>query len=285
MTGFNISLIVAAAAIAVSFFYGLFTRNYSTVDRLWSVLPPVYLLIWFRDIGFNPRYIVAFCLVVLWGSRLSVNFALKGGYRFSFRRGFTGEDYRWSILRGRIKNRAVFELFNLFFISGFQLLLIFLFTTPLYYYGKNNSSVNPFEILLYCLHFAFLFCETAADIQQLRFYRRKNTEPWKNQKRYRLGFNTFGLWRYSRHPNYVCEMSQWVVVYLYLVAASGTLHITGLGAVLLITLFAGSTVFVESVTLSKYPEYGEWRRLSSVWIPFRSLVKKKQGDEFLSSDK
>jgi len=37
-----------------------------------------------------------FALVILWGARLTFNFARKGGYA----RG--GEDYRWAVLRGRM---------------------------------------------------------------------------------------------------------------------------------------------------------------------------------------
>jgi steroid 5-alpha reductase family enzyme len=118
--------------------------------------------------------------------------------------------------------------------------------------------------------------ETVSDVQQLRFYKRKGESPWSDKKRYRLGFNTFGLWKYSRHPNYVCEMGQWVVVFLYLVAASGSLHFSGIGALLLITLFAGSTNFTEKITESKYPAYSEWKKLTSVWIPVKSFVKNRR---------
>ena len=51
-------------------------------------------------------------LVTAWGARLTFNFARKGGY--------TGmEDYRWAVLRGRMKPWQ-FQLFNLFFIVLYQ---------------------------------------------------------------------------------------------------------------------------------------------------------------------
>lgn len=280
------TIIILAVSIAVSFLYGLITKNYSTVDRLWSILPVVYLLVWISETGFTLRYSIVFVLVFLWGARLTTNFALKGGYSFNLKKGFTGEDYRWSILRKRINNNFMFEIFNLLFISGFQLVLIFVFTLPLYYYGRIDAPLAPVEILLFFIHLLLLAGETAADIQQLRFYKRRYDPPWSNEERYKLGFNTFGLWKISRHPNYVCEMSQWVAVYLYLASASGGMHFSGFGALALILLFAGSTRFAEEITASKYERYDEWKKLTSVWIPVKSIFLRSRRLEFLkdSSD-
>jgi len=281
MNTLTVTLIILGISIVISFLYGLFTRNYSTVDRLWSILPPMYVLVWMRDYSHNPRYVIASCIIILWGVRLTANFALKGGYRFSVRKGFTGEDYRWAVLREKIGNRILFELFNLVFISAFQLVLIFAFTLPVYYYGRITRDIQPVEYLLFLLHLLFLALETIADIQQLRFYRRRNLSPWKEQPRYRLGFNTFGLWRFVRHPNYACEMAQWVVVHLYLLAASHSFHWSGIGAVALVALFAGSTNFTESITEKKYPEYNEWKKVTSAWIPVQGLlIGKKERAEY-----
>ncbi len=37
----------------------------------------------------NPRLVIMAALITVWGSRLTYNFARKGGYRFD------AEDYRW----------------------------------------------------------------------------------------------------------------------------------------------------------------------------------------------
>ena len=284
MNTLTVSLIILTVSIVLSFFYGLITRNYSTVDRLWSVLPPVHMLIWLRDYSSNPRFIIALVLIILWGARLTTNFAIKGGYSFSLKTGFSGEDYRWEILRRKIPNRFLFELFNLFFISGFQLVLIFMFTLPMYYYGRIGGPISGAETALYLLHLALLAVELWSDVLQLRFYRRRDDAAWNENSRYGLGFNTFGPWKISRHPNYVCEMGQWAAVFLLLVAASGSLHFSGLGAAILIILFAGSTVFAESITSSKYEGYTEWKKLTSVWIPLKSLFTAGRRNEFLSRE-
>jgi len=282
MDSLGLTLSVLLIAIVYSFLAGLLTQNYSQVDRLWSLLPPVYVLIWMKDFGSNPRYVVASVLVVLWGIRLTSNFALKGGYVFSWKKGFYGEDYRWDVLKGKIGNRFLFELFNLFFISIFQLGLIFLFTLPLYYLGSVTGPLKLSDYIFFGIHLLFLAGEMTADIGQLNYYKKRSDEKEKDNHRVQLGFNTYGLWRYSRHPNYLCELGQWFIVYFYLHNQWG-IHFTILGPILLSVLFLGSTIMAENITAGKYKAYRDWQRITAPWIPFLSyLPKRKYKETFLS---
>ncbi|MCF8360852.1 MAG: DUF1295 domain-containing protein [Prolixibacteraceae bacterium] len=279
METLTLSLYVLAGSVVACFLAGLFTRNYSHVDRLWSVLPPIYVLIWLTEFKTNTAFLIPAMLVIAWGIRLTWNFGRRGGYQFSFSEGFSGEDYRWAVLRKKIPNRFLYELFNLFFICIFQLGLIFAFTLPLYFLGNANHTPTFTDFLLYVLHGFLLMYETVADNQQYAFHSKKHKPPFNEKPRYRLGFNTFGLWKYSRHPNYMAEVAQWVVVWLYLVSATGALHWSGFGALTLIALFAGSTVFTEQITSDKYPEYARWKKAVPSFVPFltlRSRLKNKK---------
>jgi steroid 5-alpha reductase family enzyme len=268
MDPLRVSLMILAGCGGVAFVSGLVTRNYSTVDRLWSVLPPVFALVWLPAFRHNPRYLIAAALVVAWGLRLTANFAIKGGYSFSLRRGFYEEDYRWPVLKQKIPNRVAFELFNLLFISGFQLALIFAFTLPLYFLGGVTTPLGRADYLLFGLMAALLALETTADLQQLAYYRKRGRLEYRDDPRVQLGFNTYGLWRCSRHPNYVCELGQWLVLYLVLYASTGRHHPSGLGAAVLVLLFVGSTLMAESITGAKCPAYARWRRATPMWLPF-----------------
>ena len=269
MDPFHISMTILLVAIPVTFFAGLLTRNYSHVDRLWSILPPVYALVWLPGFSENPRYLIAAGLVIAWGVRLTANFAVKGGYAFSLaKKGFYEEDYRWPVLKEKIPNRVAFELFNLFFISGFQLALITAFTLPLYELGSVDAPLGWSDLLLFTLWALLLLLETIADLQQLAYYKKRSRPAHGADPRIRLGFNTYGLWRFSRHPNYVCELSQWIVLYLVLYTSTGQHHLSGLGALVLVILFIGSTAMAEGITSSKYPAYALWKRATPAWLPF-----------------
>lgn len=262
------TIYILIAATVFSFIAGVITRNYSHVDRLWSVLPPVYVIVWMTEFYLNTFFMAGAILVILWGIRLTANFAIKGGYAFSFEKGFYGEDYRWEVLRQKIPNRFLFELFNLFFISSFQLGLVFLITLPLYYVGTADVDMNATRYGLLALFAGFLIWETIADMGQLRYYKRRSDPAFAQDKRIQLGFNTYGLWRISRHPNYMAEMAQWVVVFFYLHTAGHAWHWSGLGAATLILLFMGSTRMAEVITAGKYAAYADWQKATPPWIPF-----------------
>ena len=50
-------------------------------------------------------------------------------------------------------------------------------------------------------------------------------------------------------------------------------HEQGIGAVLLVLLFQGSTRFTESITAGKYPEYAEYRKTTSALVPLPPFGK------------
>ncbi len=72
------------------------------------------------------------------------------------------------------------------------------------------------------------------------------------------GYMTSGLFRYSRHPNFFCEISIWYIYYCFSMEEGGVANWTLVGAVLLNLLFLGSTAFTESLSLEKYPSYKDY---------------------------
>ena len=79
-----------------------------------------------------------------------------------------------------------------------------------------------------------------------------------------------GLWGYSRHPNFAAEQSIWVVLYQWSCYATKTLYSwAGVGPLLLIMLFQGSTWLTELITAGKYAEYADYQRSVGMFAPAR----------------
>ena len=258
--------VTCGAVIAASFSLAWLTGDYSQTDRLWSMIPILYTWFFAARAWPDARLIVMASLVTIWGARLTFNFARKGGYT-------SEEDYRWAVLRKRINNPIVWQLFNLLFIAGYQHLLVFLFTLPAYAaYINRGVPLGAVDYVAAVIFIILVLFETIADQQMWNFQQEKYRRIAAGEAQegdYRRGFITSGLFRYSRHPNYFAEVSIWWVFYLYAPAASGEwLHWTIIGAVLLTLLFQGSVRFTESITAEKYPEYGEYRRRVSALIPW-----------------
>ena len=266
--------VVAGAACVVAWSASLITHDTSWVDRMWSILPEVYVWIFaLHTRPLNARLMTLAVLTTLWGARLTFNFARKGGYSGV-------EDYRWAVLR-RSMSRGRFQLFNLFFIVIYQNTLLVLIALPAWTVAQRTAHWSSTDVALSVAFLALLAGETVADEQQWRFHVEK-----RRRTAARLvtspGFLREGLFRYSRHPNYFFEIAQWWVVYLFAVEAARTLvQWTALGAVLLTLLFVGSTRFTEAISASKYPAYREYQREVSAIVPWRP---RRRRDESVITD-
>lgn len=254
-------IVIAAAVCAFCFVASLISKDNSWVDRLWSIVPVVYVWVFAAAAGLaDIRLDVMAGLVTLWGARLTFNFARKGGYSGE-------EDYRWPVLRARMTPWQ-FQLFNLFFIVLYQNAILVLITLPALTAFEHRGSFGPLDVILAVVFLGLLAGETIADQQQWEFHRRKKAGTADGR------FLTSGLFGVSRHPNFFFEQAQWWVLFLFgAVAAGSLLQWTVLGALLLTLLFVGSTRFTESITKSKYPEYADYQaRVSAVvpWFPRRA---------------
>ncbi len=259
MSPLLVVVVVAGAVCAFTWIVSLVTKEHSWVDRLWSIVPVVYVWIFAAFAGFTDvRLIVMAALVTVWGARLTFNFARKGGYSGT-------EDYRWAVLRARM-TRPQFELFNIFFIVIYQNTILVLISLPaLTAYEHRGTPFGVLDAVVAVAFLGLLIGETVADQQQWVFHLAKKA----GGADFRPRFLSTGLWRFSRHPNFFFEQAQWWALFLFGAVAAGSLaQWTVLGAVLLTILFIGSTKFTESITLSKYPEYANYQATTSPIVPW-----------------
>ena len=255
------TVVVLASLIAVGcFLLGEVTGNCSQVDKVWSLAPIAYVWIvaWFGD--FSLRLMVMAVLVTLWGSRLTYNFWLKGGYDWKFWQG--SEDYRWQVLRQKpeLQPRWKWTLFNLLFISGYQNALILMMALPVVVALQfNDRDFNAVDIVATLTMLFLIAFESVADWQQWRYQLGKQRRLATSESTtgdIDPGFLNRGLWAWSRHPNYFAEQGIWIAFYLFSVAASGQwLNWSIAGCVLLVLLFRGSSNFSEEISARKYPGY------------------------------
>ena len=251
-------LIVAAVASGFTAVASLVTHDSSWVDRLWSILPVIYVWIFAGSAIVTgqdaSRLIVMAVLVTAWGARLTFNFARKGGYSGV-------EDYRWEVVRGRM-TPGQYRLFTILFIVLAQNALLVAITLPASVAWQHPSPLTAADIPVAAMFVVFLGGETVADQQQWRFHEAKKRGDADR------GFLTTGLFRYSRHPNFFCEQGQWWMIYVFgAVAAGSILNASIVGALALTALFVGSTVLTESISASKYPAYAEYKRTTSMLVP------------------
>lgn len=248
------------------------SRNYSQVDKLWSIVPILYVGYVAWASGWELRLTLMAVLVFIWGARLTYNFARRGGYQWPPWAG--DEDYRWAVLREMplLQGRVRWTLFNFFFISLYQQSLILLFTLPTLVAWKGRGE--PLNMLDFVATAGILLAvaiETIADQQQYDFQTEKYRQINAGEPRtgdFQQGFLSSGLFAWVRHPNYAAEQTVWLCFYLFSVAATGRwINWSLAGGILLVLLFLGSSDFSEKISAGKYPGYSAYQQRVPRFIP------------------
>jgi steroid 5-alpha reductase family enzyme len=264
MSPLAVVVIIGSVACAFAWIASLVTGDTSWVDRLWSIVPMIYLWVFAVTAHLhNARLDIMAIVVTVWGARLTYNFARKGGYSGV-------EDYRWAVLRESM-TRWQFQLFNLFFIVLYQNVLLVLISLPAWTaYQHRDTSFGVLDVIVTVAFLACTVAETVADQQQWDFQARKSAQVAAGQVPSPQFVQT-GLFRFSRHPNYFFEIAQWWLIFLFAaIAARSVVEWTVLGPFLLTLLFIGSTRFTEKISLSHYPEYSLYQRTTSPVVPWRT---------------
>ena len=301
--------------VVLTFVASTLTQNYSQTDKLWSITPALFAwvpLLSMDDSTItnslldddNQRLILMAVLITIWSVRLTYNFSRHGGYTWPPWEG--EEDYRWAVLQAGgstplLKNRIVWALFNLGFISFYQNLLLWWIAAPsLVVYtlqtgcgGTDTETtvahpLNAVDGVATILFLVFLVLESIGDDQQQTFqtekYRRlrlsdkddddKKTTTTTTTKtllvgEYADGFCQTGMFAIVRKPNYAAEQAIWASYYLFVVAAcpSQWCNWSLLGSIQLILLFQQSGPFTERISSSKYPKYKEYQKRVPLYIP------------------
>ena len=284
---YTMSVGLAISWIIFTTIASIITRNYSWVDRSWSIFPVVISWIailyskngWSLPTTVSPALLMTL-VITLWGLRLSYNFYRKGGYSKG------GEDYRWTYVRSWpiMQNPIVWGLFFVFFINIYQLSLIWSFTVPVLQLPANKPACLT-SYFFAGLFLVFLAIESIADQQQWDFHQAKFKKvpcPPELTADCKRGFLTHGLWSWSRHPNVFGEVMMWVVVFLSSIPHVG-FTTSFLGAVLLIALIIPSARLTETISSPKYPQYKNYQRTTPFLFPTgtdtRLLIDRTLKDE------
>jgi steroid 5-alpha reductase family enzyme len=267
----NELVVVYLAAALLCFAVSTLSKNYSQVDKLWSLIPIAYVWITAVKSGMEPRIVLMAVMVSVWGLRLTYNFSRRGGYSIRF---WTGEeDYRWAVLRAKPELTAKWRwvVFNLFFISLYQMGLILLITLPAVR-SVGGTPLGWVDYLLAGLILGIVLIETLADQQQWNYHKEKReaiASGGEVPEKYKKGFVHTGLWGLMRHPNYAAEQAVWIAFYFFSVSATGNwLNWSVMGGILLVLLFWGSSNFSEAISAGKYPDYEEYKKRVPRFIPF-----------------
>ena len=255
----DLAIVIAAACWALS----LVTKDYSLMDRMWSIGPAIFVLIVAADLNFDStRVNLMMALVLAWAIRLTLNLTVKGGMPLG------NVDYRWTYLRNKY-GELRFQGINLTFTSFGQMAIVWMFTSPIHQAWQHpDQPLGWLDYLAAVLFLLFLAIEIIADIQMLRFQNNKKRLISEGAE-VEQPFITTGLFRFSRHPSHACEVGMWIVFYLFAISAADQFwHWTGIGCVVLFFMFQASSRFGETISLERYPSYARYQQAVPMYLPY-----------------
>lgn len=247
-----LSLLIADLA-ATLFIYltSLVLNNASVYDPYWSVQPPIILgLTLFLLSNMTLGAILLVGAVSFWGARLSINWMITFD-------GLHRQDWRYDQLKQQSKK--LFPLVNLFGIQLMPTLIVYACLLPGFYYILRGGGINALTILGLLLILCGAILETVADRQM---------QVFRKQRANRSCLLRSGLWRHSRHPNYLGEIIVWWGVYLVMLSTQPGLWYLALGALANTCLFLFISIPLSEKHLATYKAgYDDYLKETRLLLP------------------
>lgn len=247
---FWINLLLAdILATVVIFIFSVAFQNASFYDPYWSVQPIVIL------IAFACRYSLAgvrifpFIATMVWGIRLTANWV----YTF---KDLNWQDWRYTMLKE--KTGIFYPVINFVGIHLVPTLVVYGCILPAVFTFVYGGEVNVGSVLFFLLSLLAVLLQGTADMQMHRF-----------KKRGQKGFIRDGLWKYSRHPNYLGELLMWWGVGLAAVCIMPHRWYLLAGAVANTLLFFFVSIPMADKKQSRKEGFAEYKKETRMLLPIK----------------
>lgn len=250
---FGTSGLVILALVSALWLVSLLLKDSSIIDVFWGTGFVVACWIYFLSTpeGFLTRKTLITLLVTLWGMRLSLYILIRNWGQ--------GEDYRYRRWREAAgKSWWWRSYFKVFLLQG---VLLWLISVPLLaaQVSPTPARLTVLDYLAVLIWGIGFFFEAVGDCQLARFKK----DP-RNQGR----LLTSGVRRYTRHPNYFGDATQWWGYYLFALAAGGWWTVFSPLLMTFLLVRVSGVAMLEKRLVENKPGYREYMQCTSAFIPW-----------------
>lgn len=247
-------LIADIIATAVTFLFSVLFNNASVYDPYWSVQPIVIVIAFAIDralngLAFGAAQILPMLAVFIWGIRLTVNWA----YTFH---GMEHQDWRYTMLKEQ--TGKLYPLVNFLGIHLVPTLIVYGCTLPAVFTLVYPPDFNAGSAVFFAVSIFAVVLQGTADFQMHRF-RRRGTG----------GFIRDGLWKYSRHPNYLGEILMWWGIALAFVCIMPSYWYLIAGAFANTLLFLFISIPLADKRQSRKEGFEEYKKATRMLLPIK----------------
>ena len=228
-------------ATLIIFLFSNIHKNSSIYDPFWHVAP-IPIVFYTADQSTLPAMELYLILsaFLFWSLRLTYNWYLNWT-------NLDHEDFRYIDLKN---NKRLLAFINdLFGIHLIPTLIVNLSLYPIYI-ALTSEDLNNLAYVGFILIAVAVIVQYISD-DQMRNFRKDINNLGKTMK--------YGLWKYSRHPNYFGEVSFWFGIYIFALASGSTpLWVIACPLVMLALFVFISCPMMDNRSLKKRPDYKEY---------------------------
>ncbi len=241
LDGWLLILVWHITATLFVFLFSNIHKNSSIYDPFWHVAPiPIVFYIANQSSLPDLQLNLVLSAFLFWALRLTYNWYLNWT-------NLNHEDFRYIDLKDN--NRFIAFINDLFGIHLIPTLIVNVSLYPIYEALMSNNLNN-------LIYIGFILIILAVVIQyisdaQMRKFKSNESNFDKTMK--------YGLWKYSRHPNYLGEVSFWFGIYIFALASGSTsIWLLACPMVMLALFVFISCPMMDNRSLKKRPDYKEY---------------------------
>ncbi|OGD83025.1 hypothetical protein A2572_01025 [Candidatus Collierbacteria bacterium RIFOXYD1_FULL_40_9] len=203
----------------------------------------------------NPTIKIVSLLVFFWGSRLS--------WDIFDRLINSSEDYRYLQLRQQWgKWFYIRSFFQVYLLQG---IFMFLISLGIIYASQSTANSLSLQIIsglvIWYIGFAL---EYVADTQLKDFI---------NMPQNKGRLMTEGLWKFSRHPNYFGEVTQWWGIFILVANQQSLISLISPITITILILFVSGIPMLEKKYADR-PDWQDYKNRTSAFVPWWPKIDK-----------
>ncbi len=241
LNGWSLLLVWHITATIIIFLFSKIHNNSSIYDPFWHVapIPIVFYIASHSSLSIFHQSLVLSAFL-FWALRLTYNWFLNWT-------NLDHEDFRYIDLKNN--NRLLAFVNDLFGIHLIPTLIVNASLYPIFI-ALTSDNLNNLVYVGFILIILAVVVQYIAD-SQMRDFRKDQNNLGKTMK--------YGLWKYSRHPNYLGEVSFWFGLYIFAVASGSTsIWLLACPMVMLALFVFISCPMMDNRSLMKRSDYKEY---------------------------
>lgn len=245
-------------ATIIIWIIGVFLKSASVYDPYWSIqtlIIGICLIIKFQT--FNLGIALFLGVILIYTVRLTGNF-LVGFNDISY------IDWRYKAIKE--KCGSLYQVVSLLGIHLIPTFIVYFASVPVFLYIMYNRDFSAFNLIGLAIMLLGIALEFFADIDMKKFQKIRTS---------RGEIIRVGLWKHSRHPNYLGEILFWFGVALVYILPNFSSWYYIAGAISNLLLFIFISVPLADNHLKTYKDnYMEYKKETRCFLPFPKIFKK-----------